>query len=70
VYCLIIIFTIRFYFSDDSSYFDGFKERLERFGPFDLTIIKTSTYDADWPTIHMILEQSLVAKKTASGYIC
>jgi len=51
----------RVFFSGDSGYFDGFKTIGERFGPFDLTMVETGAYDADWPDVHMQPEQSLQA---------
>ena len=44
---------VRVFFSGDTGYFDGFKAIGERFGPFDLTLIETGAYNADWPDIHM-----------------
>ncbi|WP_298209610.1 MBL fold metallo-hydrolase [Acidovorax sp.] len=51
----------RIFFSGDTGYFDGFKAIGERFGPFDLTMVETGAYNADWPDIHMHPEQSLQA---------
>ena len=44
---------LRIFFSGDSSYFDGFTEIGERFGPFDLTLMETGAYDMQWPYVHM-----------------
>ena len=41
------------FFSGDSGYFQGFKETGDKYGPFDLTMIETGAYDADWADIHM-----------------
>ena len=51
----------RVFFSGDSGYFRGFKAIGDRFGPFDLTMIETGAYDADWPDVHMQPEQTLQA---------
>lgn len=51
----------RIFFSGDTGYFDGFKAIGERFGPFDLTLVETGAYNADWPDIHMQPEHSLQA---------
>ena len=48
-------------------YFDGFKAIGERFGPFDLTLIETGAYNADWPDIHMHPEESLQAHLDVQG---
>ena len=51
----------RIFFSGDTGYFDGFLAIGERFGPFDLTLVETGAYNADWPDVHMHPEQSLQA---------
>ncbi len=58
---------IRIFFSGDTGYFDGFKAIGERFGPFDLTLIETGAYNADWPDIHMHPEESLQAHLDVKG---
>ena len=57
----------RVFFSGDTGYFDGFKTIGERFGPFDLTLIETGAYDAQWPDVHMLPEQSLQAHLDVRG---
>lgn len=57
----------RIFFSGDTGYFDGFKAIGERFGPFDLTLIETGAYNADWPDIHMHPEESLQAHLDVQG---
>lgn len=57
----------RIFFSGDTGYFDGFKAIGERFGPFDLTLIETGAYNADWPDIHMHPEESLQAHRDVQG---
>ena len=57
----------RVFFSGDSGYFDGFKRIGERYGPFDLTLMETGAYDANWSTVHMFPEQSLQAHIDLQG---
>jgi len=59
----------RVFFSGDSGYFDGFARIGERFGPFDLTLIETGAYDADWADVHMQPEQSLQAHLDVRGKV-
>jgi L-ascorbate metabolism protein UlaG (beta-lactamase superfamily) len=49
----------KLFFSGDSGYFDGFKEIGDKYGPFDVCLIETGAYDAQWPLVHMQPEQSL-----------
>ena len=58
---------VRIFFSGDTGYFDGFKAIGERFGPFDLTMVETGAYDAQWPDVHMQPEQSLQAHLDVKG---
>jgi L-ascorbate metabolism protein UlaG (beta-lactamase superfamily) len=58
---------VRIFFSGDTGYFDGFKAIGERFGPFDLTLIETGAYNADWPDVHMQPEESLQAHRDVKG---
>ena len=64
---VMIIDDVRIFFSGDSGYFDGFKLIGEQFGPFDLTLIETGAYNADWPDVHMQPEQSLQAHIDLKG---
>lgn len=57
----------RIFFSGDTGYFDGFKAIGERYGPFDLTLIETGAYDAQWPDVHMQPEESLQAHLDVKG---
>ncbi|MFA9217726.1 MAG: MBL fold metallo-hydrolase [Sphingomonadaceae bacterium] len=59
----------RVFFSGDSGYFAGFKEIGERFGPFDLAMVETGAYDAQWPDIHMQPEESLQAHLDVRGKV-
>jgi L-ascorbate metabolism protein UlaG (beta-lactamase superfamily) len=51
----------RLFFSGDSGYFDGFKKIGQTYGPFDLTMLETGAYDANWPGVHMQPEESIQA---------
>lgn len=57
----------RIFFSGDTGYFDGFRAIGERYGPFDLTLMETGAYNADWPDVHMQPEQSLQAHLDVRG---
>lgn len=57
----------RLFFSGDSGYFDGFKEIGASYGPFDLTMIETGAYDANWPGVHMQPEESIQAHIELKG---
>ncbi len=57
----------RIFFSGDTGYFDGFKAIGERYGPFDLTMVETGAYDAQWPDVHMQPEESLQAHRDVKG---
>ena len=49
------------FFSGDSGYFAGFKEIGNKYGPFNICMIETGGYDAQWPVVHMQPEQGLQA---------
>ena len=57
----------RVFFSGDSGYFDGFAEIGRRFGPFDLTLMETGAYNAQWPYVHMQPEQTVQAHRDLGG---
>ena len=57
------------YFSGDSGYFDGFKSIGEKYGPFDLTMIETGAYNADWADMHMLPEESVQAHIDLRGVV-
>lgn len=52
---------LRVFFSGDGGYFDGFKAIGERFGPFDVTLVETGAYNAQWPYVHMHPEETVQA---------
>ena len=43
----------RAFHSGDTGFFDGLGAIGERYGPFDLTMIKIGAYDVAWPDIHL-----------------
>jgi len=57
----------RVFFSGDSGYFDGFKQIGEKYGPFDLTLLETGAYNANWPEVHMHPEESIQAHIDLKG---
>ncbi|MGO1073784.1 MBL fold metallo-hydrolase [Lysobacter sp. CA199] len=59
--------SLRLFFSGDTGYFDGFKEIGRRFGPFDVTMLETGAYDANWPHVHMQPEQTVQAHLDLRG---
>ncbi|WP_414448081.1 MBL fold metallo-hydrolase [Burkholderia sp. 22PA0099] len=58
---------LRVFFSGDTGYFDGFREIGERYGPFDVTLLETGAYDAQWPYVHMQPEQTVQAHQDLGG---
>ncbi|GLQ49841.1 MBL fold metallo-hydrolase [Dyella flava] len=58
---------LRVFFSGDTGYFDGFKTIGERLGPFDITLMETGAYDAQWPYVHMQPEQTVQAHIDLEG---
>ncbi len=51
----------KIFFSGDSGYFEGFKSIGEKHGPFDVCLIESGAYDANWPFVHMQPAQSMQA---------
>jgi len=64
---VVIDVDVRVFFSGDSGYFNGFKRIGEKFGPFDLTLMETGAYDANWPHVHMQPEQTMQAHIDLNG---
>ncbi|MGV7241072.1 MBL fold metallo-hydrolase [Caballeronia sp. M23-90] len=58
---------LRLFFSGDTGYFDGFKTIGERLGPFDVTMLETGAYDAQWPYVHMQPEETIQAHVDLQG---
>lgn len=58
---------LRLFFSGDTGYFDGFKDIGRRFGPFDVTLMETGAYNAEWPHVHMQPEETVQAHLDLGG---
>ncbi|AFT88105.1 MBL fold metallo-hydrolase [Paraburkholderia phenoliruptrix] len=58
---------LRVFFSGDTGYFDGFRAIGERFGPFDVALVETGAYDAQWPYVHMQPEDTVQAHVDLRG---
>lgn len=59
---------LRVFFSGDTGYFDGFKTIGERLGPFNVTLIETGAYDAQWPYVHMQPDETVQAHTDLRGH--
>ena len=57
----------RVFFSGDSGYSAEFARIGERFGPFDLTLIKIGASDPSWHEIHMSPEDAVRAHRDVRG---
>ena len=64
---VILTGDLRLFFSGDTGYHADFKTIGERYGPFDVTMLETGAYDADWPDVHMQPEQTLQAHRDLKG---
>jgi L-ascorbate metabolism protein UlaG (beta-lactamase superfamily) len=51
----------RIFYSDDSGYFQGFKQIGERLDGFDLALMENGADDAYWPSVHMTPEECVKA---------
>ncbi|MBN8495069.1 MAG: MBL fold metallo-hydrolase [Burkholderiales bacterium] len=51
----------RIFFSGDTGYFPGFREIGERAGPFDVALMENGAYDAYWPAMHLMPEETVQA---------
>jgi L-ascorbate metabolism protein UlaG (beta-lactamase superfamily) len=49
------------YLGGDSGYDTHFKEIGKRLGPFDLAVLESGQYNANWPHIHMMPEETVQA---------
>jgi L-ascorbate metabolism protein UlaG (beta-lactamase superfamily) len=58
---------LRVFFSGDTGYFDGFRTIGERLGPFDVTLLETGAYDAQWPYVHMQPDETVQAHLDLRG---
>jgi L-ascorbate metabolism protein UlaG (beta-lactamase superfamily) len=59
----------RVFYSGDTGYSDHFKAIGERYGPFDITLMKVGGYDPSWVDIHMSPEQAVQAHLDVAGHI-
>jgi len=55
--------THNIFYSGDGGYFDGFKKIGAALGPFNLAILESGAYDKNWPSVHMMPEQTIQAHK-------
>jgi L-ascorbate metabolism protein UlaG (beta-lactamase superfamily) len=53
--------TERIFIGGDSGYDTSFEEIGRKYGPFDMAILECGQYDAKWPFIHMLPEQTVQA---------
>jgi L-ascorbate metabolism protein UlaG (beta-lactamase superfamily) len=58
---------LRVFFGADSGYFDGFSAIGERYGPFDITLLESGAYNAQWPLVHMQPEETVKAHRDLRG---
>ncbi len=65
---VIVDDALRVFFSGDTGYFDGFKTIGERLGPFDVTLLETGAYDAQWPYVHMQPDETVQAHVDLCGH--
>jgi L-ascorbate metabolism protein UlaG (beta-lactamase superfamily) len=53
----------------DSGYENHFKEIGKRFGSFDIALLECGQYGINWPYIHMLPEQAVIAAKELNAKI-
>jgi L-ascorbate metabolism protein UlaG (beta-lactamase superfamily) len=59
----------RVWYSGDTGFFAGMRDIGERLGPFDLTLIESGQYDAEWPDWHLGPEQAVAAHRLVRGRV-
>jgi L-ascorbate metabolism protein UlaG (beta-lactamase superfamily) len=64
---VIVAGDLRLFFSGDTGYHADFKTIGDRLGPFDVTLLETGAYDAQWPEVHMQPEETLQAHLDLRG---
>ena len=64
---VIIAGDLRLFFSGDTGYHAEFKTIGERYGPFDLTMLESGSYDVQWSDVHMLPEEMLKAHVDLKG---
>jgi L-ascorbate metabolism protein UlaG (beta-lactamase superfamily) len=57
------------YIGGDSGYDTHFREIGDKYGPFDIVILENGQYDANWPYIHMMPEQTVQASIDLQGKV-
>jgi L-ascorbate metabolism protein UlaG (beta-lactamase superfamily) len=57
----------RAWYSGDTSFHAALAQIGERFGPFDVTLIESGQYDANWPDNHLGPEQAVEAHLRVRG---
>jgi L-ascorbate metabolism protein UlaG (beta-lactamase superfamily) len=57
----------RVFFTGDTGFFEGLGEIGQRYGPFDLTLIKIAAYSKTWPDIHLEPEDSVRVHQLVRG---
>jgi L-ascorbate metabolism protein UlaG (beta-lactamase superfamily) len=57
----------RVFFSGDTGIMPLFEEVGERFGPFDVTLVKTGAYGRTWPDIHIDPEEAVEVHRMVRG---
>ncbi|MCP4570710.1 MAG: hypothetical protein GY841_24260, partial [FCB group bacterium] len=59
----------RVYFSGDTGEYPNMAEIGQKFGPFDLTLMKIGAYGDMWPNIHLTPEQAVRVHRTIDGNV-
>lgn len=59
----------RIFFSGDGGYSDIFEKIGDEFGPFDLTIMESGSYDKGWSKEHLTPEETIQAHQDLKGNV-
>ncbi len=59
----------RVWYSGDTGFHNDLQEIGKRFGPFDLTLIESGQYDANWPDWHLGPELAVGANRRVQGKV-
>jgi len=59
----------RVFFSGDTGIMSLFKEVGERFGPFDVTLIKIGAYGSTWHDVHLDPEEAVAVHRMVKGQL-
>jgi L-ascorbate metabolism protein UlaG (beta-lactamase superfamily) len=57
------------FFCGDSGFTSRFRDIGQKHGPFDLTLISTGAYSANWPSVHMTPEEVVQAHADLRGQV-